>query len=292
MATTIQAGFAKLRANLEITGLQTITVSTRQIGVRDAVARSFTVLDSFLAGSYARSTMIAPLGDADIDIFIVLDPSYYSKYTPASLLDRLRKVLLETYTTTSKISRNGQAVTLSFRDFQVDVVPAFNRNGGGFVIPNSLTATWISTDPTVHARALTAANRVHNGNLVPLIKMIRGWNRVINGAFVGFYLELMTMDILDNIRIEDDPSGVRYVFDKGREKIKLKQIDPAGFGNQVNGLSGVYTIQDAISRFETAYGRASRAEQLARENKVAAAFDEWRKIFGNYFPAYSGARFI
>ena len=41
--------------------------------MRDALARGFTVLESFLTGSYARSTMIAPLKDADIDIFIVLD---------------------------------------------------------------------------------------------------------------------------------------------------------------------------------------------------------------------------
>ena len=41
--------------------------------------RDFNVLDSFLTGSYSRHTMIAPLNEADIDIFIVLDPSYYEK---------------------------------------------------------------------------------------------------------------------------------------------------------------------------------------------------------------------
>lgn len=35
-----------------------------------------TVLDSFLAGSYARSAMIGPFKDADVDNFVVLDASH------------------------------------------------------------------------------------------------------------------------------------------------------------------------------------------------------------------------
>jgi Second Messenger Oligonucleotide or Dinucleotide Synthetase domain len=286
MATTITAGFSKLSENLEITGLQSATTSTRQKAVREAVEKDFTVLDSFLAGSYARSTMIGPLKDCDIDIMVVLDPSYFQKYKPAALLDRTRTVLLKTYTSTPKISRNGQAVTITFTDFQVDVVPSFYRTGGGFLIPNSLTGEWIATNPTVHADKLTAANKAHNGQLVPIIKMIKSWNRNISNAFVGFYLELMIIDILTNVKISDFPSGIRYVLDKGREKIKFKQTDPAGFGGQVPGLQGVSTVKDAISRFETAYGRAVKAEEFAARGNLSAATDEWRKIFGNYFPAF------
>jgi len=47
MATTIPASFQKLKENLEITGLQKNTVSTRQQNVRDVVAKELTVLDSF-----------------------------------------------------------------------------------------------------------------------------------------------------------------------------------------------------------------------------------------------------
>ncbi|MEI6069727.1 MAG: hypothetical protein WCP96_20505 [Methylococcaceae bacterium] len=224
--------------------------------------------------------------DSDVDIFVVLDSSYYSKYTPASLLERLRTVLLRTYTTTPKISRNGQAVTITFTDFVVDVVPAFNRQGGGYIIPDSANGCWISTDPTVHAEKLTVQNKAHNGDLVPLTKMVKGWNRVINSAFTGFYLELMTTDILTNVNITDYPSGARYVFDKGREKIKYKQSDPANFGGSVNPLNNVNTVEEAVSRFTTAYNRAVKAEEYARANNIPAAFEEWRKIFGSYFPTY------
>jgi hypothetical protein len=286
MPTTITAGFQRLKENLEITDLQAGTVSTRQQRVREAVEKEMTVLSSFLAGSYSRSTMIGPLSKSDIDICMVLDPSYFDKYKPAALLDRVRTILLKTYTTTPKISRNGQAVTITFTDFKVDVVPCYNRQGGGYLIPSSKTDTWIATNPPVHAEKTSEANRIHSGDIVPLIKMIRGWNREINDAFSGFYLELMVIDILTGVTISDHPSGVRFLLDKGREKVKFKQLDPAGYGDQINPLNGVTSVEDAVSRFTTAYNRAMKAEEYAKNNRTESAYGEWRKIFGGYFPAY------
>ena len=143
MPKAIAAGFSTLKSNLEITDLQRSTVSSRQNNVRDAVADGFDVHESFLAGSYARSTMISPLKESDVDIFVLLDSKYYHQYTPAALLDRLRTIIKKTYDKSPKISRNGKAVTITFTDFKVDVVPSFYRTGGGYVIPDSIDDEWI-----------------------------------------------------------------------------------------------------------------------------------------------------
>ena len=113
MATTIQQSFQKLKENLEITGLQKSTASTRQENVRNAVAEELDVLDSFLTGSYARSTMIAPLSEADIDIFVVLDPKYYESDGQAGLLDKVKRALLKT----NKNSKDKQKRTSSYYYF-------------------------------------------------------------------------------------------------------------------------------------------------------------------------------
>jgi hypothetical protein len=152
--------------------------------------------------------MIGPLKDVDLDIVMVLHPSYYADNSPASLLAKVRNALKQTYPSTPSISPNGQAVTITFTDFKVDVVPAFHRQGGGYLIPNANAGTWISTDPTVHATVLTAANSAHNGDLVPLAKMMRAWNRSNNLGFVGLCLELMTTQILTNVRIDNFSSGM------------------------------------------------------------------------------------
>ncbi len=90
MATSVISAFEKFRQNLEITDLQSSTVSTRHTAIRNHMATELTVQDDFLSGSYSRSTMIAPLNKADIDIFVVLDSSYFPNYKnsgQATLLD-------------------------------------------------------------------------------------------------------------------------------------------------------------------------------------------------------------
>ena len=79
---------------------------------------------------------------------------------------------------------------------------------------------------------------------------------------------------------------MRYVFDKGREVVKYKIIDPAGFGDQINPLNNISTVNEAVSRFQTAYNRAIKAEEYAQNGNIRLAFEEWRKIFPRYFPAY------
>jgi hypothetical protein len=287
MPTTIISGFDTLRANLNISGLQESTVSTRQSNIRDAVEAEMKVLDSFLAGSYRRSTLIAPLSSADIDIFVVLDPQYFEQNGQASLLDKVKRVLRKTYTKTPEISRNGQAVTISFTDFKADVVPCFRRDGGGFLIPDSVMKRWIPTDPKKHIDIWQQANRMHNGDLVPLMKMIKAWNVSHSWLLTSFHLEVLTLKVLDGVTITNFPSGARYVFDKARAYIPVQVADPAGYGTDVGAyISTKEKIDAVVARLESAYQRAHQAEQLAREGKIEEAFRQWRIIFGDYFPTY------
>jgi hypothetical protein len=292
MPKTILESFRTFKVNLEITSLQTETVSTRQQNVREAVSKGLDVLDSFLTGSYSRHTLIAPLKQADIDIIVILDSKYFHNYNnqnggQAGLLDLLKRVLKKTYPTTPDISRNGQAVTIQFTDFAVDVVPAFNRQGGGYLIPNSITQSWLPTDPKQHVQIWSAANQTHAEDFVPLIKMLKAWNRSTSSFLRSFHLETMGLQLLNNVTISDFPSGARYVFDKGREYVTKKNPDPAGYGDDVGAyLNTEDKVKDAVSRFETAYTRAIKAEDLARRGYVSDAVNIWRMVFGDYFPAY------
>jgi hypothetical protein len=292
MATTIAQGFVELKSHLEITGLQKNTISQRRESVQAVLRSGLEVEDSFLTGSYSRNTMIAPLAEADVDIFFVLHPRFFHHYNganggPAGLLDLVKRTLLKTYTRTPDIGRNGQAVTVRFSDFIVDVAPGFRRQGGGFLIPNSITGKWLSTDPQTHVRLISEANVRHNGDLVPLVKMIKGWNRASGEYLRSFHLEVLTTAVLNNVRISDYPSGVRFVFDKARQMITQRILDPAGYGDDVGEYLNTQTkVQEAVTKLQTAYDRAVKAEDYARRGLVRDAFDLWRRIFGDYFPAY------
>lgn len=287
MARTITQGFDQLRQNLEITDLQGETVSTRQQSVRSALDDGLTVLETFLTGSYRRSTMIAPLKEADVDIVAVMDPSYYQWDGQASLLDKVKRVLLKRYPTTPKISRDGQAVTITFTDFCVDVVPAFNRQGGGYLIPDSIQKRWIETDPKRHVEIWAEANKKHGYKLVPIIKMMKAWNKMHSALLRSFSLETLTLQTLDGVTISDYPSGVRYVFDKARTRIRSGVFDPAGYGGNVASYLDTYEkVNQVVTRLESACQRAVDAEALDSRGRPDLAFDKWRMIFGDYFPAY------
>lgn len=292
MPTTIPQAFQKLKSNLEITGLQEETVSTRQTNVRSVVEAELKVEDSFLTGSYSRNTMIAPLKEADIDIFIVLSSSYFYHYNgqnggQAGLLDLLKRTLRKTYTRTPDISRNGRAVTIRFEDFIVDVTPSFTRKGGGFLIPDSVSSLWISTDPEKHIEIMRQANTAHNGDLVPMIKMIKGWNRNIDHHFRSFHLEVLALHIFTNVTISNFQSGMRFFFDKGRALITKQNADPAGYGGDVGSYIRTHAqIQEAEQKFQNAYERALKAEQYETQGNISYAFEIWGKIFGDYFPVY------
>ncbi len=287
MAKTITAAFDQLKSNLEITDYQEKIVSERQKSVREVIEKEMEVIDSFLTGSYSRKTLIAPLNEADIDIFMVLDPSYYSANTPASLLDTVKRVLRKTYTKTPDISRNGQAVTIRFTDFIVDVVPGFNRKGGGFIIPNSLTGSWISTDPKKHVEIMSAANRTHDGDFIPLVKMIKAWNKTIDQYFLSFHIEVLLNIVLTNVTISNYPSGVRYFYEKARDIIDKQNPDPAGYGGDVGGyISTQQKISEARTHLQKAYEQALSAEENERMGYIDTAFERWKGIFGDYFPSY------
>jgi len=169
----------------------------------------------------------------------------------------------------------------------VDVVPAFNRQGGGYLIPNSVSQSWISTDPKKHVEIVANSNKAHNSDFVPLVKMIKAWNKNNNKYFSSFHLEVLALSILNNVTISDYPSGIRFFFDKARDLITKQNPDPAGYGGDVgNYINTQEKIKEAVTKFELAYNRAIKAEDFGNRGYTKDAVDLWIKIFGDNFPTY------
>ncbi len=291
MPYTIAESFQRFRSNLEITDPQSTTVSIRQQAIRKVLANDFQIVDDFLTGSYARSTMISPLSEADIDIFICLHPSYFNAFNgtnggPAGLLDRVKASLRKTYTSTPDISRNGQAVTIRFSDFVVDVVVGFNRNGGGYIIANGVNNFWLETDPKKHVELFSQSNKVHRGDLVPLIKMIKSWNKGNGSFFRSFHLEVLALEALRNVTITDFPSGLRFFFQKAQSLVRGQNKDPAGYGDDIGRYITQATVDEATRKFQGAFNSAAAAEQYTNRGQIPQAIEIWRHLAPNHFPAY------
>jgi hypothetical protein len=172
---------------------------------------------------------------------------------PAALLDRVRNSLHKTYTTTPNMSRNGQAVTIRFSDFVVDVVVGFKRNIDGYIIANSANNFWLETDSKKHVEIMSAANKFYRGDLAPLIKMIKGWNKCNGSFFRSFHLEVLALEALNNVTITDFPSGMRFFFQKAQSLVSGKNPDPAGYGDDIGSYISQSSVDEASRRFQGAF---------------------------------------
>lgn len=281
---SVDGAFQRFAARLEISDLQLGTVSTRQQAVRAALERRLTVLDSFLTGSYRRHTMIGPLARADIDLFCVLHPGYHHPAGQSALLEVVRKALRETYPRTPEIRPNGQAVTIRFTDFAVDVVPGFHRVGGGFLIPSATERRWIETDPKAQETFIARANAAHDGKLIPLVKMVKAWNRNSGSRLHSFYLELMVESALRGKRIVNYPAALAYVFDRSRETVHWKATDPGCLDSgKVNSLARG-NLPDAVAALDLAYRRSLEGLRLQGTGQTREARGRWRQVLGEPFP--------
>lgn len=261
MARTVAQGFQEFRSKLEITGLQTSTVSIRHQGIREVMGSNFTVVENFLTGSYQRNTLIAPLSEADVDIFVVLDKQHKTA-NQAALLDKVRAVLKQAYKETTDISRDGQAVTITFSDFKVDVVPAFYQtilfiNTGNYLIPNTITQSWIETNPKKHIDLWAKRNAAQKGLLIPLIKMIKAWNEENGKLLTSFHLECLILEIMRYKNMADFPSAIRIVFEDARGSFQQVK-DPVMYSSVGGYLTSEKTAIIARN-LDVAYTRAKES---------------------------------
>jgi hypothetical protein len=291
---TVTAAFEEFRGNLEVTGLEESVVAARQERVRASAACGLTVRRSFLTGSYRRRTLIAPMRDADVDIIVVLDRGYRRR-GPRAVLDLVKATLREEYPS-SKISRNGQAVTIRFSDFTVDVVPAFETWWDSDVLDicNSGDSTWIRTNPGKHIKISSQVNDRTGGLLVPSVKMLKAWNRAAGRPLHGFHLEVMAWKVLDpgwraawfgaGLGMGSDPENLARFFAEAPGRLRRKLPDPARGEGDVGAYLTDLGREEAISKLETAGSRCKRAAQLLVDGDVAGANALYRKVFGDAFP--------
>jgi hypothetical protein len=237
-------------------------------------------------GSYRRDTKTKKL--KDVDIFVVIDwagpQAYLRDLGPATVLGELLKVL-RSKCPGAYIDRMACVVDFG-KDEEVmsfDVVPAFDRNGGGYEIPDSRTSAWISTNPRLHHELSTAKNKLCHGKFVPFVKMIKGMNRHLEEPVKpSFLLEVMAHGIVME-PFGDYPEEVRSFLATAAEQVLQPWPDPAGVGPEVNTMSSFERTAAGRALGEAQY-IAETAIELASDGKERAAVEKWRELFGWRMP--------
>jgi len=244
MLSTTEA-FEKFRQKLELSTTERQDAAKRHAEVRDCIRAGFDLANDFLSGSYRRHTKTKPL--KDVDIFFVLGEKerWRRDKPPLETLQAFEACLKKKYTDTDQLELCRRAVTVVFEKsyyadghegkvMSIDAVPAIQTSSDVFEIPDKVVGKWIKTNPKKHAEQATAKNAELDGKWVPLVKMIKGWNRA-NGKPMkpSFLVEVMAEDLVE-APFSTYPNEVRNLFAAMEANIGRVWPDPAGLGPPVS----------------------------------------------------------
>jgi hypothetical protein len=280
----IDDAFRNLKSNLEITQTEQDTAIRRHTGIRDYVTSRWDLIDDFLTGSYRRDTKTKKL--KDIDIFMVIDPdgaqASYRTRSPAEVLDALETLLADRW---PDARRDGMAVVIHYgaedEVMSVDVVPAFDRKDGGYFIPDPAAGTWIATNPKRHHELSIAKNAECDGKFVPFVKMVKGINRELGEPVSpSFLLEVMA-HILVKAPFGRYQDEIVLFLATAAGRLDERWDDPAGLGGDVNTVMSPAEKRTAADALRRAQAIAERAVDLEDDGEERAAYDEWKKLFGD-----------
>ncbi|GAA4402349.1 hypothetical protein GCM10023153_31400 [Ornithinibacter aureus] len=280
--SVIAEAFKNLSSNLEITATEQATAIRRHHRIRDHVRTQWDLIEDFLTGSYRRHTKTKPM--SDVDVFVVIDPDgpqgQLRYKEPHVVLDELKAVVNDKW---PDAVLDGMAVVIPFGTDSVvtsiEVVPAFERSEGGWVIPDPDRSRWLATNPKDHHKLTTSKNQECDGNFVPFVKMVKAANRELGGTVTpSFLLEVMAHDIVRS------PYGLHsdelvFFFANAADRVHEVFDDPAGLGGDVNTMTAAQRAE-AQQALGDARRIAERAVDLADAGSERAAVKEWQKLFG------------
>ena len=282
---TINEGLRALDSQLIMTMQQYSLVSLRQSEIDKIVIDEFDAMVTTLPGAFSRKTIIQPLEDNEIDMFVQLKPELGQSNTPGSLLSKMEDLLIAHYPEAT-LSSDKQAVIIRFQDVSFRVVPCFYQDKKGYIIADAKENKWRKTDPSVFYYALNEANNRHKGLLLPVIRIIKHWNRRNGGWFNDYYLELMVKQALSGVKFDSYVKAIKHVFKKAVRIVVFTVDDPSDFGKQMEGLKDVFKMVEAMLSFQECHAHIVKAERFEKRGDLISAYKEWGKIFADDFPSY------
>jgi hypothetical protein len=288
---TIDQAFETFRQRLELSETERTNASKRHNELRECIRAKFSVDRDWLTGSYGRHTKTKPLKDVDIFFALGEKEKKWRDKAPNEVLGAFQDCLVGKYGKDA-VDPGRRCVTVEFEKntkdeegkvLSIDAVPAFEL-ADCYEIPDRVLGKWIKTDPEVHAEKSTATNKTLDGKWVPLVKMLKRWNRSAGGPIKpSFLIEVMAHDLVDP-PFTSYPREVQRFFAAMPAVLSGPWPDPAGFGPPVSDQMTPDLVQKAISALRKAEKNASLAMRLEAQGKTGEALVLWREIMGRYFP--------
>ena len=275
------------------------------------------VIDTFLEGSYKRSTAIKPAADekSDVDVIVVTNIDE-KQYSPKETLEIFRPFLEKNYQ--GLYEQQGRSWGIKFNDADVDMVPtsapseaskallknlplaltddieAMTAHGSEesdgwksepLRIPDRDANVWEDTDPLSQIEWTRKKNELCHGHYVNVVKCIKWWWRSKHPDKKypkGYPLEHLVGDCCPD-GIESVAEGVvksfKGIVNLGENKPFLKDR-----GLSDNDVMSRVSQEDYSKFYFVVQDAAITAREAFDADNDYEASKKWRELFGEEFP--------
>ncbi|MDO8676355.1 MAG: nucleotidyltransferase [Candidatus Azambacteria bacterium] len=273
-----QTLFEKFYENIRLTKKQKEDAKTKYNGVCKKLhdhyypETTYTGDTKLLIGSYGKHTNIRP--PRDVDVLFIMPPEKFDQYNDNSsnaqsqLLQDIKNILSDKYTTSDRLKAWGKVVLIEFSDghHNIELLPAWLQVDGKFLIPNTENGGhWDYWDSKAEIKKIQESNNNNNKKTIPLIRMIKKWS------------DNCTVK-LKSYEIENGVLGFINLYNSFLAYSELVKQFLEYFHN--------ITIDNSIkSHLKTALDRTRKACEFEQEDNLYKAVAEWKKIFGDDFPS-------
>lgn len=283
---TVAIMFAQFIDNLVIANAETI--SARYGELTAALNKAFRDTESKTAntlqvGSFGRATGIN--GISDLDMLYIMPKSLWDTYKNGKQLRLLQDVkagILTRYPKTD-VRVDRLVVTVTYKDFHVEVQPVFEQDDGSFKYPDTKNGgSWKPTKPRTEMVAISELDSKKNSNLKRLCKMVRAWKNKHGVGLGGLLIDTLCYNFMESTTEYDTKSFRHYdyisrdLFGYLAELPVQERYSAPGSGQHVK----------VKKPFQRQARKAYRLclEAIEAENKKGVN-DRWKKIYGRAFPA-------
>ena len=275
---TVEAGFEGLARILEPSILEHASVNRCRDSIQEYLGRYISSCTIDLPGAFSRNTMISPLNESVIDMFVLFNARHSDKFLPSDLLAKLQVTLQAEYPGTVFDAATA-SVQVPVGDYRFKVQPGFITDQSHYLVPAPGWNEWVRYDTFGYKSLLSKMNARHYGKLLPVIRMINAWNRLSGKAFNDYFLELMVKDILANHEIQSYQTAVSHVFQAILYDVALKQHDPANECLLVEGLHDLDEVVNAMLQVKASFLVSKRALELEEQGNMKEALADWAQLF-------------
>jgi len=210
-------------------------------------------------------------------VLFIMPPEKFEQYNDNSgnaqsqLLQDIRNVLSDKYTTSDRPKAWGKVVLIEFSDghHNIELLPAWSQADGKFLIPNTENrGHWDYWDPKTEIKNIQESNNSNNHKTIPIIRMAKKWS---DNCTVKLKSHEIEKGVMGFVNLSNNSLSYSEL---------IKQF--------IEYFCNMVTDDSVKSHLNTALDRARKACEFEQAGKFDKATIEWKKIFGDDFPASNG----